>query len=125
MKLPNYDVIQHVPGKPIVIKDLGPWDKFPTVTNAAEEVIEDLGRRGMLMNGSKVFYIDSEGRMDELLIRDGKFAGFSPGIQQVKRYYPIICGCTDDPHAAMVECEGDGYVKLDDYNALLKRLGLC
>jgi hypothetical protein len=58
----------------VLIKDVGPWDQHPTVTNDAERVVEDLA--GML-NGRELHYIDSEGDIDQLLVSDGKFAGFN------------------------------------------------
>lgn len=63
----------------LVIRDLGPWDIHPTVTNDAENVVAELAEEGMLWDGRRLFYYDSEGRLDELLVRDGRFAGFASG----------------------------------------------
>jgi hypothetical protein len=60
----------------VTIMDLGPWTIHLTVTNDAERVVEELMP---LLAGRKLYYIDSEGDMDELVIKDGKFAGFAPG----------------------------------------------
>jgi hypothetical protein len=60
----------------LVIRDLGPWNHFPTVTNDAENVVADLAGQ---LNGRKLLYYDSNGRLDELLVRDGRFVGFAPG----------------------------------------------
>lgn len=60
----------------IVIEDLGPWDKHLTITNDAEQVVKDLA---IGLNGRKLYYYDSDGMMDELLVKDGKFAGFKVG----------------------------------------------
>lgn len=68
--------------EPLVIKDVGPWDKYMTVTNAAEETVAELIGDGHLPEGRRLFYYDSEGQLDELLIKDGKFAGFAPGPQK-------------------------------------------
>jgi hypothetical protein len=65
------DTLQHV-----IIRDLGPWDIFLTITNDAEQVVQKLAS---YLGGRRLFYIDSEGEMDELLVEDGKFAGFAPG----------------------------------------------
>ena len=59
----------------LLIKDIGPWDSRPTVTNDAEAVIEALAN---LIGNRRVEYIDSEGNRDQLLVKDGKFAGFAP-----------------------------------------------
>ena len=60
----------------VIITDIGPWDKHPTVTNDAEAVVANL--IGYL-KGRRLFYNDSMGKTDELLIEDGKFAGFANG----------------------------------------------
>jgi hypothetical protein len=73
----NFEVMADVAGKPLVIRDVGPWDQFPTVTNAAEAVIEELTRKGLLSGGRRLLYFDSEGSLDEILISsDGHFQGF-------------------------------------------------
>jgi hypothetical protein len=60
----------------IVIRDLGPWDEHPTVTNDAEWVVSQLVP---LVGSRRLYYYDSEGELDELVIRGGRFAGFAPG----------------------------------------------
>ena len=65
--------------EPLVIKDVGPHDKYPTITNDAEAVVWELVARKELTPGRRLFYIDSEGNKDEILIKDGKFAGFALG----------------------------------------------
>lgn len=60
----------------VLIRDLGPWDKHLTVTNDAEWVVEHLAS---MLEGRRLFYIDSSGAKDELVVKDGKFAGFAPG----------------------------------------------
>lgn len=62
----------------LVIRDIGPWDQHPTVTNDAEEVVKHLIFNRVLKPGQRLLYIDSDGRKDELLVIDGKFAGFKP-----------------------------------------------
>lgn len=61
--------------KVLVIQDLGEWQHCPTVTNDAEWVVEQVAR---LLNGRRLEYIDSEGQRDQLLVADGRFAGFAP-----------------------------------------------
>lgn len=60
----------------VLIRDDGPWDVHPTVTNDAEYVIYGLNRDGLLRR--RVFYVDSEGSTDELVHADGIFTGFRP-----------------------------------------------
>lgn len=59
----------------ICIKDIGPWDIYLTVTNGADIVVEELAEQ---LDGRRLEYIDSDNYRDELLVRDGKFAGFVP-----------------------------------------------
>lgn len=74
----------------VLIQDLGPWDRYATITNDAEhvvaEVIED-ERMRVVHHGEplqpplgpyrRLFYVDSQGDTTELLVGvDGKFAGF-------------------------------------------------
>ncbi len=59
----------------LIIRDDGPWDRHPTVTNDAERVVEDLAPR---LGARRLLYIDSDQQMDELVVKDGKFVGFKP-----------------------------------------------
>lgn len=63
---------------PVVIKDIGPWDVFLTVTNDVEHVVNQLVKSGRLTVGRKLLYYDSEGELDEIVVRNGKFGGFAP-----------------------------------------------
>jgi hypothetical protein len=73
----NYEVVEC--SEILVVRDLGPWDRHPTVTNDAENVVAELVASGKL-NGQRLFYYDSEGRLDEILVKDGKFAWFAPSL---------------------------------------------
>ncbi len=75
----RYMILENVRGKPLVIRDVGPWDRFPTVTDDAEDVVERLTRHGLLPAGRRLFYENSEGRVDEILHDRGRFLGFAPG----------------------------------------------
>jgi len=81
MKTPNYVIAEtdFLQQKPLVIRDIGPWDKYPTITNGAEEVVGQLVAEGKLPEGRRLLYYDSEGRLDEIRVKDGRFAGFAPG----------------------------------------------
>jgi len=74
----NYVIVADSKEK-IVIRDIGPWDRYATVTNAAEGVVEELFRRGVLPQGKLLLYYDSSGDLDQLL-HDGAgvFTGFAP-----------------------------------------------
>lgn len=75
MRRANYDIAKQMP-EAITLRDLGPWDKFLTITNAAEDVVEELVRQGILNEGQRLLYYDSEGELTELIHKNGKFSGF-------------------------------------------------
>lgn len=60
----------------IILQDIGPHDQYKTITNAAEWVVKQMVPR---LKGRKLYYIDTENQVDELLIHDGIFAGFASG----------------------------------------------
>lgn len=68
---------QAVADDPLVIRDVGV--ECMSVTNDAEAVVEDLAAKGLLPPGRRLFYYDSDGQLDELLVKDGRFAGFRAG----------------------------------------------
>ena len=75
MRCANYTIVAENE-KELVIMDVGPWDQYPTITNSAEEVVEQLAGR---LNGRRLMYYDSDNQLDQLLVKDEKFAGFAPG----------------------------------------------
>jgi hypothetical protein len=89
----NYKIVSDLPGIALLIQDVGPWDAHLSVTNDAENVILTLVAQGRLPAGRRLFYFDSDGQLDELLIKDGLFAGFAPGPRPQKCR---VCGCTED-----------------------------
>lgn len=81
MRRANYSVVldpaarRSVEADALVIRDCGPWDKFFTVTNAVEEVVEQLRFAGLLRPGRRLFCYDSSGDLDEIVLTaDGRFA---------------------------------------------------
>ena len=72
MRRANYSVIGDATDS-LLLRDLGPWDRHPTITNDAEAVVEDMAPR---LKGRRLFYYDSDNQITELLIKDGKFAGY-------------------------------------------------
>lgn len=77
MSRANYEVVKDAPDR-LIIRDVGPWDKYMSVTNDVENVVEELAGQGRLPIGRRLLYYDSDGQLDELLVKDGKFAGFRP-----------------------------------------------
>jgi hypothetical protein len=62
----------------ITIRDCGGPVNL-SVTNDAERVVRTLVQEKLLREGMRLFYYDSEDRLDEILWRDRKFQGFAPG----------------------------------------------
>lgn len=97
-KMPNF-VIESDSHERIVIRDVGPWDEFPSVTNGAEAVIEKLVREGRLptdLPGKRVLYYDSEGVLDELVVEKGRFARFAFGPTLIALLLLAGVGCSED-----------------------------
>jgi hypothetical protein len=84
----NYVIVEEpfnsAPGERIVIRDVGPWDAHPTITNDAENVVKQLYADGRVVDGMTLLYYDSEGVLDEITHAGGAFTGFAPGEDDVK-----------------------------------------
>ena len=72
----NIDIVKKT-DKFLLIRDLGPWDRFQTITNDAEGVVDFLLSNGELKVGQKLIYIDSECYYGELKFDATGFSGFS------------------------------------------------
>ena len=81
MRQAKYDVIAATSDL-VTIRDIGPWDKYMTVTNAAEEVVRELIDNGVIHDGQRLIYYDSEGRLDEIVWENGQFITFRPWRQE-------------------------------------------
>lgn len=51
-----------------------------TITNGVETVVKELAN-GPLKNSHRLFYRDTEGRVDEIIHKDGCFVRFAPGYR--------------------------------------------
>lgn len=79
MKGANFELVEdETTDEWLVIRDVGPWNEHPTVTNDAENVVERLVNENTLAKGMRLAYYDSEGCLGEIVLRDGKFASFAP-----------------------------------------------
>ncbi len=72
-----------VPQGSIVIRDVGHAEGRPSITNDAEAVVAAMLRimdaLGDPRETTRVFYIDSDGQMDELVHDGAMFTGFKVG----------------------------------------------
>ena len=74
----NFEIVAN-DGNRLVIRDLGPWDKFKTITNGADELVPWLHQNDKIADGKKLYYYDSSGDCDEIIHADGQFVRFAPG----------------------------------------------
>jgi len=74
----RYEIVRNVPGEALIIRDVGHMNTR-SVTNDAERVVREIFEAGLLPEGRRLFYYDSESSLDELVVRDGRFGGFRPG----------------------------------------------
>lgn len=74
----HYAIDSDRPGSPLIIRDLNRAGSM-SVTNDAEAVVADLIEQGRLTEGRRLLYFDSCNTLDEILVREGRFAGFAPG----------------------------------------------
>ncbi len=77
-KKPNYEVILRTK-KQLILKDLGPWDTYFTITNSAESVVKELYSKGLLNTNMKLMYYDSNNQLDEIVHSNGEFKHFKVG----------------------------------------------
>lgn len=76
----NYAIVKDEPGQPLVIRDIGPWDRYLSVTNGAEIAVKKLYDSGELKGDRKLLYYDSSDELDELCHDgQGNFTRFAPG----------------------------------------------
>jgi len=74
----NFVIVSSIAWKTdaVILRDVGrPWDRFLTITNDAENVVDKLFKERELKPGQRLLYFDSDNELTELLIKDGKFAG--------------------------------------------------
>ena len=88
MKGANYVIVADTAAH-LVIQDVGPWDHYGTVTNAAEGVVAELYGRGVLREGKLLLYYDSDGNLDQLKHAAGRFTGFAPAPPNVRVPKPV------------------------------------
>ena len=66
--------IEHDDLRVVILRDVGPWDKHLTITNDAEWVVAQVIPT---LRGRTLFYYDSEGGLDQLVVKFNRFFRFS------------------------------------------------
>ncbi|MCL2380478.1 MAG: hypothetical protein FWC64_02660 [Treponema sp.] len=75
-------LLEHAQGRYIFVNDIG-HNQGRSVTNDAEYTIALLYSDYSINDTTRIFYKDSQGRIDEILHCGKKFRGFSPGHKGV------------------------------------------
>ena len=72
----------------VLIRDLcSEQNPSMSITNDAESVVDFLWHKNLLGKQTRIFYIDTEGRVDELLHHYRKFDGFKFGYISEQDFY--------------------------------------
>ena len=80
MKL-SYAIV-HTEPFAIWLEDVSHVTGGMSITNSAEEVIQDLLKSGLITAGKRVYYTDTDGVTDELCHDGSEFTGFSLGVDR-------------------------------------------
>lgn len=122
----NYEIVK-ADAAEVVIRDLGPWTEFLTITNWAEELVRELVSSGVLKAGARLFYYDSEGELDELLLDGVRLVDFAPGVQR-----PTVSAPATEPttlktkYGVEIPCDSEGHPLQDapgKYDATSRAMG--
>lgn len=72
---PRYEILPVDPMHPntLFLRDLGPWDCHPTVTNGIEEVVKELAP---ILNERNLVYYDSDGEPTGVRYDGDEFQNF-------------------------------------------------
>ncbi len=62
----------------MILRDMGPWTEYKTITNAVELVVEELHALGRLTDQG-LYYYDSSGDLDQIVHHNGEFKRFAAG----------------------------------------------
>lgn len=82
MTASSFTIVRDESDKPLVIRDTGGANNR-TVTNDAEAVVSKLHAQGLLPNGRRLLYYDSDGDPGEIVHKDGEFVGFElPSLEE-------------------------------------------
>lgn len=75
----SFTILKSEPNEPLYIRDIG-HETGKSVTNDAEWVVEQLHAKGLLPEGRRLLYFDSEDMLSEIMHKNGVFVGFNPAF---------------------------------------------
>ena len=76
----NFDIVENSDTR-VVLRDVGPWSHFKTITNEVEAVVWGLLQDGILTTKKRLFYYDSENEYDEIAFNERGFTEFKVGAR--------------------------------------------
>ena len=71
----RYEIVSNTPGGDLIIRDLCDGT-CKSITNDAENVVRQLVRSGILDGTQRLLYYDTEGKLDQIGVKNGRFDGF-------------------------------------------------
>lgn len=78
LTMPNWDIIcVSADATAVLLEDCSMKRGGPSLTNQAGQIVRELWYSEH--RGRRIFYIDTLGRMDEILVQSGTFYDFKPG----------------------------------------------
>jgi len=80
----EWEVLKHERGKFIFIRDIGHDSGHRSITNDAEYVVRQLFDGEDITEETRIFYEDSDGRIDEIVHVGKRFVCFKPGHKGVE-----------------------------------------
>ncbi len=92
----------------VTIRDVGAHDGDLTVTNDAEWVVFAMLSEGTLKPGQRLYYYDSDGALDEIVVHQGRFAGFAPVPRP--RADALRCHIADETCTPCPRCVGSEFI---------------
>ncbi len=93
-----------------------------SVTNDAESVVKDLYDRGILQAGQRLFYYDSDGRLDEIGHLCGEFTGFRALGKYEREVIEATGGAAKDWLPLGKDVAISGLIPLEDGTAQISRI---
>jgi len=71
----------------LLLKDIGPHDKFLSITNDAENVVKKVAP---VLDDRFLYYIDTNNEISELIVKEGKFSSFRILDEKTQLYIKIM-----------------------------------
>jgi len=89
MNKPNYSIVLLEKSFILIRDEFDENNPTITVTNAVEDVVTELYNKKLITNtgDKRLFYIDSDGEVDEIIYKDNVFLNFKFGYRNEQSFY--------------------------------------